>query len=282
MIGGVRLTRTFFVSAAAIIIGGLFILANLPAMATAVWSLRGGGEDSSEVLAQLISEHDRAIATYKARIDGRSVFHKPAKRRPPPSPRRAAPQEPIAPTPPVVRISPTYLGPSLIGIMGDEAWFLPPRAGEGPLRVPLGSTKEGVELLEINADWSIKVRHKKGEYVLNVFQNTPEDIFAPQVSNTTRRVPSLEETTDTAPTPDDTSSQNAGVTALEDLASTVSTAVKQTLPPPAQDAPPGNPGSAGDEEKSENPQADPPQDQDETEPEAQAPKSEADTPGYTS
>lgn len=205
MISRVKLTGPLMVSAVMIVIGALFLLVNLPALATAVFSLGSSGDESSEVLARLVEQHDAKLDGYRESFDGRSIFFKPR-----PRPKRVdrapvvqQPVEPSKPVEPKVTIPPTYLGPSPIVIMGDEVWFLPPRAGEGPLRVRRGETKDGVTVVEIDAPWTIRVGHSGGEYTVELFERAPlDDLFRPGTQgNAAASVPGLDDMPpDEAPT----------------------------------------------------------------------------------
>ena len=74
----------------------------------------------------LLAKHDDFLELDVARFQGRSAFFKPLRKAPPPPPppKRVDPivDEPEPdPGPPPAPL--TYMGPDLIAIIGDEAWF---------------------------------------------------------------------------------------------------------------------------------------------------------------
>jgi hypothetical protein len=178
----------------ALLIIAVFVVVELPSLAVSVFSIGGGRDRSTEVLDDLITMHDERSEIYKGRFDGRSLFFKPPPKPVAPPPVATAPQPdeeppPSTPTPPPPPAK--YLGPSLIAINGLEAWFMPDNAGDPLLRIPTGQTRAGVEVIEILLPWSVKVRHKGGEYVLDLFERVPENVFQP--ASTDRPVPGLVE-----------------------------------------------------------------------------------------
>jgi hypothetical protein len=173
----------FGVSVVSIAIVAVVVLTSLPSLFGAVFA-GGAGDDEqpTTVLERLAGEHDEAMVVYRERFDGRTFFFQPP---PKPKPRpkqiarpkvdRPAPKPaPTGPPPPPAN----YTGPSPIGIFGQEAWFNPPRAGEGVLRVRVGETKDDLELLEVDPPWSVKVKYQRGEYTVSLFERKDESFFS--------------------------------------------------------------------------------------------------------
>lgn len=115
-------------------------------------------EEESDPLAALSEDSSAYFAMSQKRFDGRSMYVLPPPPRPPAPP--APPPGPPAPPPPPPGPPPppaSYTGPSPTGIVGDEVLF-------GELRIPLGETKNGITVLAIDAPFTVKLGHMRGEY----------------------------------------------------------------------------------------------------------------------
>jgi len=134
--------------------------------------------------ASQLEKYKQYVAMDIDRFNGRSAFFKPIRivvplPPPPPAPTRDNPPEvpdrivDSGPPPPPQN----YMGPTLIAIIGDEAWFR--GSGTGPdalLRIKIGEEKEGVKLVSTLAPSEVIVEHRNGKYPINLFESN-EDFF---------------------------------------------------------------------------------------------------------
>ena len=63
------------------------------------------------------------------------------------------------------------MGPALIAIIGDEAWF---RGGSGPdvvIRLKAGEEQDGLKVVKTTPPAIVTVEHRRGEYDINLFSN---------------------------------------------------------------------------------------------------------------
>ncbi len=182
------------VSLVVILVTIVAILMQIPRLWNAAWGSTSDEQTPADTLARFVADHEDIHQTYQSRFDGRSVFHTP-----PPTPRRAAPRpkppvetepepepEPIDTGPPAM-----YQGPSLIAIVGNEAWFKPPREGENILQIPVGEEKGGVELVSIDSIFSATVRYRDGEYDISLFGDWNQDAPFKDKSSPAKPVPGM-------------------------------------------------------------------------------------------
>lgn len=126
-----------------------------------------------------LEKYAQFVAMDIDRFNGRSAFFKPIRivvplpPAPPPPVRNDPPDVPTAivdsgPPPPPQN----YMGPTLIAIIGEEAWFR--GSGTGPdavLRIKIGEEKEGLKLVSTLAPSDVIVEHRNGEYPINLFES---------------------------------------------------------------------------------------------------------------
>jgi hypothetical protein len=134
---------------------------------------------ASSATDTLLKQHDDYQAMNIARFNGRSAFFKPIRiaiaTPPPPPPQEKndtpmVPKEIIIPGPPPAPSS--YMGPALIAIIGDEAWFK--GSGTGPdavLRIKTGEESEGVKVVSTSSPSIVTVEHRLGVYSIHLFEN---------------------------------------------------------------------------------------------------------------
>jgi hypothetical protein len=133
---------------------------------------------ASSTTETLLKQHDDYLAMNIARFNGRSAFFKPiriAVAPPPPQQQEKndtpmVPDEIIIPGPPPAPSR--YMGPALIAIIGEEAWFK--GSGTGPdavLRIKTGEESEGVKVLSTSAPSIVTVEHRLGVYSIHLFEN---------------------------------------------------------------------------------------------------------------
>jgi hypothetical protein len=127
-----------------------------------------------------IDKHYEFALVDIARFNGRSAFFEPIpKRRPTPIYTPPVKREPIEIEPQEQEPDPppaTYLGPPLIAIIGDEAWFRGSGTGfEAVIRLQSGQEKNGLTLVATEIPTMARVQYRGGEYTLPLF--TAEEPF---------------------------------------------------------------------------------------------------------
>ena len=183
------------ISLVVIIITAVAILWQVPKLWSAAWGSTSDEQTPADTLARFVAGHEDIHHQYQSRFDGRSVFHTPPPT-PRPVPRRPVERDPD-PDPEPVYVDPgppaVYQGPSLVAIIGNEAWFKPPREGDNVLQIPIGEAREGVELVSINSIFGVTVRYRDGEYDVSLFdQWNPEAPFK-ETPTPAGAVPGLED-----------------------------------------------------------------------------------------
>ena len=146
--------------------------------------LSGSGELTPDTQSDsLIEQHNEFALLDIARFNGRSAFFKPILRPrkapkhvplPPkdPGPEEQEPEEVKPPKPPQ-----TYMGPPLIAIIGDEAWFRGSGSGfDAVIRLRSGQEKNGLMLVGTEEPTFAIVQHRGGDYTLPLF-TVEEDFF---------------------------------------------------------------------------------------------------------
>ncbi|MBC8202546.1 MAG: hypothetical protein H8E91_01840 [Planctomycetes bacterium] len=125
--------------------------------------------------ASLLEQHEMLITMDIARFEGRSAFFKPIRKAPPPPPPPPAPtveeQEPVDTGPPPPPPAPaTYMGPELIAIIGDEAWFRGSGSGaEAVMRLKAGVEKDGLKVVSTTLPSMVTVEYRRGVYEIDLF-----------------------------------------------------------------------------------------------------------------
>jgi hypothetical protein len=130
----------------------------------------------------ILEQFDNYIAMDIARFNGRSAFFKPiriSKPAPPAPPKDTPPPkvpEPIIVEDPGPPPAPSeYMGPTLIAIIGEEAWF----RGSGAnsvLRIKIGDEADGLKVVGTKAPAIVTVEHRRGVYDVPLF-TSEEDFF---------------------------------------------------------------------------------------------------------
>ena len=130
----------------------------------------------------LLAMHDDMITTDVSRFKGRSAFFKPVRKAPPPPP--PPPPRPVDDNPgtPVPDPGPppapaTYMGPELIAIIGDEAWFRGTGSGvEAVIRIQSGEETNGLKVVSTALPSMVTVEYRRGVYEIDLF-STEEPFF---------------------------------------------------------------------------------------------------------
>lgn len=163
-------------SSTSIILMVLVLSYTLPSLLVAMFGFGPGNPEIATMLSSLMSEHEEMMTTYQARINGRSVFFTPP---PTPKPRPKQIQRPADPRPEIAaakptsteeRISDTYTGPSIMGIFGEEVWFVGSGFQKEILRISVGEEKDGLKILAADPPWSVTVQYNRGEYEVSLFE----------------------------------------------------------------------------------------------------------------
>jgi hypothetical protein len=147
------------------------------------------GQSSSTISSSasdlLLDQYEANLQKDIDRFNGRSPFFKAISiarytpPTPPPVRRDDPPDVPdqivdTGPPPPPSR----YMGPTLIAIIGNEAWFRSPGSGlDAVLRIKVGEETQGVKVISTKAPSVVTVEHRGGVYPIPLFESK-EDFFA--------------------------------------------------------------------------------------------------------
>ena len=133
----------------------------------------------------LVEKYNQFVALDIARFNGRSAFFNPIRIAPPTPPKKEEPPEPEEPIvkneevedpgPPPPPID--YLGPPVIAIIGDEAWFRGSGSGsDAVIRLTAGEEQNGLKLVKTTPPAMVTVEHRRGIYDIDLF-DTNEPFF---------------------------------------------------------------------------------------------------------
>lgn len=163
-------------SSTSIVLMVLVLTFTLPSLLVAMFGFGPGEPEIATMLSSLMSEHEEMMTTYQARFNGRSVFFTPP---PTPKPKPKSPIQKletqrttptIKPPPTEEPISEKYTGPSIMGIFGEEVWFVGSGFQKDILRISVGEEKNGIKILATDPPWSVTVQYNRGEYEVNLFE----------------------------------------------------------------------------------------------------------------
>lgn len=163
-------------SATSIVLIVLVLVSTMPPLLVAAFGFGPGDPELETMLDSLMTEHDEMMTTYQARFNGRSVFYtppptpKPVVRKPRPSAPAKLIKTVAEPTPAEDPISPTYTGPSIMAIFGEEVWFAGSGYQKGILRITVGEEKNDIRIVATDPPWSATVQYKNGEYEVSLFE----------------------------------------------------------------------------------------------------------------
>lgn len=146
----------------ALAIGSLLL--TVPSLASAIFASSLDSQSDRDNLSAFLTSHEEDLDSYLNRFEGRSLFF-----RPPPYPvktKYVEPEKEIEHVDPIkAGPPPTYTGPKVIGAYGIVVWF------KDNLKIPVGEESDGVKVLQINAPWTVKLKHDGGEYVVPIFSD---------------------------------------------------------------------------------------------------------------
>lgn len=144
---------------------------------------RGGDVVADSQAVTLLEKHNEYALVDIARFNGRSAFFKPIPIPrpipeyvpPPPEDKPKPPEEMEDPGPPPPPA--TYMGPPLIAIIGDEAWFRGSGSGfDAVIRLRSGQEKNGLTLVGTEEPTMAMVQYRGGDYTIPLF-TTEESFF---------------------------------------------------------------------------------------------------------
>lgn len=171
------LNRSFFWSASSLVLIVTMIVMTVPSLLAATVTRSPDDLQVTSALQDHLEKHGRQMELYQERFNGRSIFYTPL---PTPKPRVKAPprQKPTEtrkqpqknPEPRETPIPSRYNGPSILAILGDEVWFTGSPGNDPPLRIRIGETKNGIEIVETDPPWKVTVRYQRGEFDVNLFE----------------------------------------------------------------------------------------------------------------
>ena len=166
MMQNLHFTRPLLLSTVGLVVAGIVLVTPLPGLLAAMFTTSIGQDSAGENMQAYLAAHDRDLATYRERFEGRSLFFRPPAPAVKPAPKPRSENKPEAPPPPPP-IPMSYGGPVGIAVIGDQVWF----KSKDNLRLRVGEEGAGVKVLASNPPWTVKLGYAGGEYDVPVFKN---------------------------------------------------------------------------------------------------------------
>ena len=166
MMQNLHFTRPLLLSTVGLVVAGIVLVTPLPGLLAAMFTTSIGQDSAGENMQAYLAAHDRDLATYRERFEGRSLFFRPPAPAVKPAPKPRSENKPEAPPPPPP-IPMSYGGPVVIAVIGDQVWF----KSKDNLRLRVGEEGAGVKVLASNPPWTVKLAYAGGEYDVPVFKN---------------------------------------------------------------------------------------------------------------
>ena len=166
MMQNLHFTRPLLLSTVGLVVAGIVLVTPLPGLLAAMFTTSIGQDSAGENMQAYLAAHDRDLATYRERFEGRSLFFRPPAPAVKPAPKPRSENKPEAPPPPPP-IPMSYGGPVVIAVIGDQVWF----KSKDNLRLGVGEEGAGVKVLASNPPWTVKLGYAGGEYDVPVFKN---------------------------------------------------------------------------------------------------------------
>ena len=166
MMQNLHFTRPLLLSTVGLVVAGIVLVTPLPGLLAAMFTTSIGQDSAGENMQAYLAAHDRDLATYRERFEGRSLFFRPPAPAVRPAPKPRSENKPEAPPPPPP-IPMSYGGPVVIAVIGDQVWF----KSKDNLRLRVGEEGAGVKVLASNPPWTVKLGYAGGEYDVPVFKN---------------------------------------------------------------------------------------------------------------
>ena len=166
MMQNLHFTRPLLLSTVGLVVAGIVLVTPLPGLLAAMFTTSIGQDSAGENMQAYLAAHDRDLATYRERFEGRSLFFRPPAPAVKPAPKPRSENKPEAPPPPPP-IPMSYGGPVVIAVIGDQVWF----KSKDNLRLRVGEEGAGIKVLASNPPWTVKLGYASGEYDVPVFKN---------------------------------------------------------------------------------------------------------------
>ncbi len=166
MMQNLHLSRPLLLSTVGLVVAGIVLVLPLPGLLAAMFTTGIGDNSAGENMQAYLTAHDRDLATYRERFEGRSLFFRPPAPAVKPAPKPPSKKEPDAlPPPPLIPMA--YGGPVVIAVIGDQVWF----KNKDNLRLRVGEEGAGVKVLASNPPWTVNLAYAGGEYDVPVFKD---------------------------------------------------------------------------------------------------------------
>lgn len=165
MMQHLHLSRPLLLSTVGLVVAGIVLVVPLPGLLAAMFTTSIGQDRAGENIQAYLAAHDRDLATYRERFEGRSLFSRPRAPAPPPPPQTSEKEPDAAPLPPPIPT--TYGGPVVIAVIGDQVWF----KSKDNLKLRVGEEGAGVKVLASNPPWTVKLAYAGGEYDVAIFKD---------------------------------------------------------------------------------------------------------------
>ncbi len=166
MMQHLHLSRPLLLSTVGLVVAGIVLVVPLPGLLAAMFTTSIGDDSAGENMQAYLTAHDRDLATYRERFEGRSLFFRP-QAPPRPAPKQTTKEKPDDVPPPPPSIPRTYGGPAVIAVIGDQVWF----KSKDNLKLRVGEEGDGVKVLATNPPWTVKLAYAGGEYDVPVFKD---------------------------------------------------------------------------------------------------------------
>ncbi|MHC4415337.1 MAG: hypothetical protein ACYS0G_08645 [Planctomycetota bacterium] len=154
----------FIVSTVAVVVAVAVLLMQLPPLLSTIVTTGLGQDQTVALVAEYMADHEADLETYRKRFDGRSLFFRPQPPRRDRPIARTSPEPPPEPAP--AGPPPSYTGPSVLFVLGDEVYF------HGGMRLRVGEEDEGVRVVATNPPWSVTLAYRGRDYPIELFKRT--------------------------------------------------------------------------------------------------------------
>lgn len=161
----ITFNRPLALSVASIALAAVICIWQLPALVVAAFPPDLDMDPTARRIAEYLQSHEEDMATYQARIDGRSAFFRPKPKRAPvrivERPEEDEPPPPPPPPPPKV-----YTGPSVAFVVGEEVYFA------GGLHLRVGEEAQGVTVVGTDPPWTVTLHQHGKDHEIEIFRRT--------------------------------------------------------------------------------------------------------------
>ena len=183
---------TFSVVALGLI--AIFLIVMTPSLYRSGQTFFIAAPEPDDALDKLLTRHEQNMQTDVDRFNGRSFFYTPPIQRkppppPPPPPPRPVEEEKPPPPPPEPTFPANYTGPTLVAILGSEAWFKEQASDGDPLtRLNIGDAHDDIDVLATDPPRGITVKYRGGgpydvaliDMEVTPFSDQPVELVVPR------------------------------------------------------------------------------------------------------